>query len=53
MKKFSKEMLLWIADGNVVQTGDDSFIEHTTQFSKTFSKQELIKFFIREFGSSK
>lgn len=53
MTEFSKEMLAWIKDGNAVKTGDDSFIEHTTQFSKTFTKQELINFFIREFGSSK
>jgi len=42
-------MLYWIEDGNVVQTGEDSYIEQTTQWNKTFTKKELIAFFIREY----
>jgi len=47
--KFTDEMLDWIEDGNVVQTGEDSYIEQTTQWNKTFTKKELIAFFIREY----
>jgi len=48
-KEFTQEMLDWINDGNVVKTGEDSYIEQTTQWKKTFTKEELITFFIREF----
>lgn len=47
--KFSEEMIEWIEDGNVVQTGEDAYIEQTTQWKKTFTKKELIDFFIREY----
>lgn len=49
MEEFTEDILNWIEDGNVVKIGEDAYLEQTTQFKKTFTKKELIAFFIREF----
>ena len=47
--EFTKEMITWIKDGNVVKVSKNRYIEQTTQWKKLFTKTELIKFFIKEF----
>ena len=49
MEEFTQDMIDWINDGNVVKTGNDAYIEQTTQWKVVFTKQKLIEFFIREF----
>ena len=49
MEEFTKEMLDWIDDGNVIKIGEDTYIEQTTQWVREFTKQELIDFFKREY----
>ena len=49
MEDFTKDMLDWINDGNVVKIGNDAYIEQTSQWKRVFTKKELIEFFIREF----
>ena len=51
MDEFSEDMLAWIADGNVVKIGHDTYIEQTTQWKKVFTKTELIQFYLKEFGN--
>jgi len=52
MQEFTQEIQNWIDDGNVVKIGENSYIEQTTQWKKIFTKQELIKFFNKEFLES-
>ena len=47
--EFTKEMITWIKDGNVLKVSKNRYIEQTTQWKKLFTKTELINFFIREF----
>tara|TARA_R110001592_G_scaffold167420_1_gene402889 strand:+ start:325 stop:501 length:177 start_codon:yes stop_codon:yes gene_type:complete len=47
--EFTKEIITWIKDGNVVKVSKNRYIEQTTQWRKLFTKTELINFFIREF----
>lgn len=53
-KKLSKEQLIrfnnWVYDGNVVRVGRNIFKEQSTQWSKEFTYDELIEFFIKEYG---
>jgi len=49
MEEFTPEMIDWINDGNVVKTGENSYIEQTTQWRAVFTKQELIEFYIHEY----
>ena len=44
------EMIVtWIADGNVERHGEDTYVEHTTQWRKKFTMAELIRFYLKEF----
>lgn len=49
MAEFTKEMLDWMKDGNAVRVSNDRYLEQTSQWKRIFTKQELIKFFNREF----
>ena len=44
-----KVMDLQIADGNVERLGEDTYVEHTTQWRKKFTMSELIRFYLKEF----
>ena len=39
----------WMDDGNVEKIGEDTYIEHTTQWRKKFTGGELVRFFLKEF----
>ena len=39
----------WMNDGNAIKVGEDTYIEQTTQWKKKFTKEELTKFFIKEY----
>jgi hypothetical protein len=39
----------WMNDGNVEKIGEDTYIEHTTQWKKKFTGVELVRFFLKEF----
>ena len=43
------DMMWWIDDGNVEKIGEDTYIEHTTQWKKKFTAVELVRFFLKEF----
>jgi hypothetical protein len=45
----TKEIELWMEDGNVVKIGVDRYIEQTTQWRCVFTLDQLITFFNREF----
>tara|TARA_R110000824_G_scaffold147623_1_gene317138 strand:+ start:1073 stop:1213 length:141 start_codon:yes stop_codon:yes gene_type:complete len=44
-----KEFKDWMEDGNVEKIGENTYIEHTTQWRKKFTKAELIRFYLKEF----
>jgi len=44
-----KEFKDWMEDGNVEKIGEDTYIEHTTQWKKEFTGVELVRFFLKEF----
>jgi len=46
------EMIEWMNNGNAEQISENKFIEQTTQWSKTFTKQELITFYINEYKNN-
>jgi hypothetical protein len=39
----------WMEDGNVEKIGEDTYVEHTTQWRKKFTMEELIRFYLKEF----
>ena len=39
----------WMDDGNVEKIGEDTYVEHTTQWRKKFTMTELIRFYLKEF----
>ncbi len=39
----------WMKDGNVERLGEDTYVEHTTQWRKKFTMKELIRFYLKEF----
>lgn len=39
----------WMADGNVVKTGEDTYLEQCTQWKREFTLQELHAYFMKEF----
>tara|TARA_R110000796_G_scaffold58413_5_gene134958 strand:+ start:40933 stop:41076 length:144 start_codon:yes stop_codon:yes gene_type:complete len=39
----------WVDSDNVVQIGVDEYKEQTSQWKKVFTKDELFKFFLKEF----
>jgi hypothetical protein len=41
----------WINSDNVIQKGEDKFIEQTTQWKKEFTRAELREFFEREYNN--
>ena len=43
------EFKLWLNSDNVVKLEKDLYLEHTTQWRKEFSLEQLKEFFIREF----
>jgi hypothetical protein len=47
--KQEKDFIEWMNDGNVVKTGEDEYIEQTTQWKKKFTLDELKRFYKREF----
>jgi len=46
-----EEFKEWMDDGNVEKIGENSYVEQTTQWRKTFTMLELIEFYIKEFRS--
>ena len=49
MTKEYKEFKEWMDDGNVEQLGEDTYVEHTTQWRKKFTMAELMEFYLKEF----
>ena len=47
--QYGEMMKDWMNDGNVIKVGEDTYIEQTTQWKKKFTKEELTKFFIKEY----
>lgn len=43
------DLLWWMDDGNVEKIGEDTYVEHTTQWRKKFTMTELIGFYLKEF----
>ena len=41
----------WINDGNVEKIDENTYVEHTTQWKKKFTGEELVRFFLKEFRS--
>ena len=39
----------WMDDGNVEKIGENTYVEHTTQWRKKFTMAELIRFYLKEF----
>ncbi len=39
----------WMNDGNVVQVGEDTYLEQTTQWRKQFTLTELKEFYQKEY----
>ncbi len=39
----------WMDDGNVEKIDENTYVEHTTQWKKEFSREELVRFFLKEF----
>jgi hypothetical protein len=51
MTKEYEEFKEWMDDGNVEKIGENSYVEQTTQWRRTFTMLELIQFYIKEFRS--
>ena len=47
--QYGEMMKDWMNNGNVIKVGEDTYIEQTTQWKKKFTKEELTKFFIKEY----
>lgn len=48
-KQEAAEFLNWILDDNIARLCEDTYIEQTTQWKKTFTADELINFYMKEF----
>ena len=48
-EKFVQNYGQWINGGDVEKIGEDTYIEQTTQWSKKFTEDELMQFFVREY----